>query len=72
MAPYPSSYLLGLNLLAALGFMGFVWLLSLPTRNASLADIFWGLGFVLLARVSFALTGGYPGRKLLGTLPITA
>ncbi|MEJ2069768.1 MAG: DUF1295 domain-containing protein [Syntrophobacterales bacterium] len=45
--------------------MSFVWLLSLPTRNASLADIFWGLGFVLIAWLSFGLTGGYLGRKLL-------
>jgi steroid 5-alpha reductase family enzyme len=65
MSGYPSFFLLGLTFLAALGFMGGVWLLSLPTRNASLADIFWGLGFVLLAWLSFFLTGGYLGRKLL-------
>jgi steroid 5-alpha reductase family enzyme len=52
--------------------MVFVWLLSLPTRNASLADIFWGLGFVLLAWVSFVLTGGYLGRKLLIVLLTSA
>jgi steroid 5-alpha reductase family enzyme len=52
--------------------MGCVWLLSLPTRNASLADIFWGLGFVLIAWLSFALTGGYLGRKLLLALLTTA
>jgi steroid 5-alpha reductase family enzyme len=63
---------LGLNLLAAVLFMGCVWLLSLPTRNASLADIFWGPGFVLLAWLSFALTDGYPGRKLLLALLTTA
>ncbi len=56
---------LGLNLLVAVLFMSGVWLLSLPTRNASLADVFWGLGFVLLAWLSFILTEGYPGRKLL-------
>ena len=65
-------YLLGLNLLAAVLFMGFVWLLSLPTRNASLADIFWGPGFVLLAWLSFAQTDGYLGRKLLLVLLTTA
>jgi steroid 5-alpha reductase family enzyme len=52
--------------------MGCVWLLSLPTRNASLADIFWGPGFVLLAWLSFALTDGYVGRKLLLALLTTA
>ncbi len=48
--------------------MALVWLLSLPTKNASLADIFWGLGFVCLAWLSFVETGGYLGRKLLLTL----
>lgn len=64
--------MLSLNLLAAVLFMGSVWLLSLPTRNASLADIFWGPGFVLLAWWSFALTDGYVGRKLLLALLTTA
>jgi hypothetical protein len=32
--------LLGLNLLAAVVYMVGVWLLSLPSRNASPADIF--------------------------------
>jgi steroid 5-alpha reductase family enzyme len=65
-------YLLELNLMAAVGFMAFVWLLSLPTKNASLADIFWGLGFVLIAWLSFFLTDGYPGRKILIVLLTTA
>ncbi len=51
--------------------MAGVWLLSLPTRNASLADIFWGPGFVLIAWLTFALTPGYPGRKLLLSLLTT-
>jgi steroid 5-alpha reductase family enzyme len=72
MAPHSFSYLLGLNFLAAVGFMAFVWLLSLPTKNASLADIFWGLGFVLLAWLSFFGAGGYLGRKLLLTLLTSA
>lgn len=53
------------HLAAALGFMTCVWFLSLPLRNASIADIFWGPGFVLLAWISFFSSGGYPGRKLL-------
>lgn len=72
MAPYPLFLLLGVNLLAAVAFMAGVWLLSLPTKNASLADIFWGLGFVLVAWLTFALAGGYLGRKLLITLLTTA
>jgi steroid 5-alpha reductase family enzyme len=71
MAPYPLFLLLVVNLLAAATFMGGVWLLSLPTKNASLADIFWGLGFVLIAWLTFGLTGGYMGRKVLLTLLTT-
>jgi steroid 5-alpha reductase family enzyme len=71
MSSWPLSSLLAINLLAAVLFMAGVWLLSLPTRNASLADIFWGLGFVLLAGLSFALGGGFPGRKILLTLLTT-
>jgi steroid 5-alpha reductase family enzyme len=72
MSSFPTLDLLGLNLLAAVLFMGCVWLLSLPARNASLADIFWGPGFVVLAWLSFAQTDGYLGRKLLLALLTTA
>lgn len=65
MSAVTPTTLLGLNLLAAVLFLTMVWLLSLPRKNASLADIFWGLGFVLIAWLSFALTAGYLGRKLL-------
>jgi steroid 5-alpha reductase family enzyme len=53
------------HLAAALGFMTCVWLLSLALRNAAVADIFWGPGFVLLAWLSFFSSQGYLGRKLL-------
>jgi steroid 5-alpha reductase family enzyme len=29
-----------------------VWLLSLPLRDASIVDVFWGLGFVAIAWLS--------------------
>ena len=53
------------HLVAALGFMTCVWLLSIPLRNAGIADIFWGPGFVLLAWIGFFSSHGYPGRKVL-------
>lgn len=53
------------HLVAALGFMTGVWLLSLILRNAGIADIFWGPGFVLLAWISFFSSQGYLGRKIL-------
>lgn len=44
-----------------------IWLASLRLKNASIIDIFWGLGFVLLAGMSFALADGFLGRKILVT-----
>ncbi|MFY9556553.1 MAG: DUF1295 domain-containing protein [Blastocatellia bacterium] len=42
-----------------------VWLLSLIKKDASIVDIFWGPGFVLIAGVCFAITSGYRERKVL-------
>lgn len=43
-----------------------IWLLSLALRNASIIDIFWGPGFVLLAIVYALLSDdGYSGRQIL-------
>lgn len=36
------------GLAAAIGLMTLVWLVSLPKRDVSIIDIFWGLGFVLV------------------------
>ena len=41
--------------IAALAVMGATWLISLPTRDASLADIAWGLTFVGIAWTVFAV-----------------
>ncbi|MGB7348033.1 MAG: DUF1295 domain-containing protein [Pirellulaceae bacterium] len=32
-----------------------LWVISLPLKNASIADIFWGLGFVLIAAIAFTM-----------------
>ena len=45
--------IMGLNLVVILGMMVCVWLLSLVLKDASIADIFWGLGFVLIAWMTF-------------------
>ena len=42
-----------------------LWLLSLRLRDASIVDIYWGLGFAQIAVITSALAGGYPWRKLL-------
>ncbi|MEK6285194.1 MAG: DUF1295 domain-containing protein [Acidobacteriota bacterium] len=55
------------TLAATGGLMLSVWLLSLIKKDASIVDIFWGLGFVLIAVVCYATTNGYPDRKVLIT-----
>jgi len=58
---------IGLSLAAVLVYMTAIWLVSLALRNASIVDMFWGLGFVLLAAVYFVATDGVIGRKILIT-----
>lgn len=50
--------------IAALAVMGATWLISLPTKDASLADIAWGLTFVGVAWAVFA-AGDRSGPSLL-------
>ncbi len=45
-----------------------VWVLSVVKEDVSIVDIFWGLGFVLIAAVSAMYGGGYGGRRALVTL----
>jgi steroid 5-alpha reductase family enzyme len=58
---------IGLSLAVVLTYMTAIWLVSLVLRNASIVDVFWGLGFTLLAAVFFATTDGFVGRKVLVT-----
>ncbi len=52
--------------LVILVYVTLIWLTSLKLRNASIVDIFWGMGFVISAWVYFALTpDGLEARKLL-------
>jgi len=54
------------NALAVAGCMIALWLLSLALRDASIVDIFWGLGFVVIAAISFMWTyDGSSGRHVL-------
>jgi len=45
--------------------MVILWLLSLVLGNASIVDIFWGIGFVVVAWFAFPFTQGYIPRKIL-------
>jgi steroid 5-alpha reductase family enzyme len=60
-----------INLGAVLAFMTVIWLLSVIKKKVSIVDGFWGLGFVLVAWLTFELSAGYAGRKLLIAVLIT-
>ena len=59
------------NFVAVTGFMIAVWALSVVIKNAGIADTFWGLGFVLVAWITFLGAEGYLGRRLLITFLVT-
>jgi hypothetical protein len=45
--------------------MTLVWLISVRIRNASIVDIFWGIGCLLTALTYFVLSDGFPERQVL-------
>ena len=57
--------LLLLNLALIAGIMLTLWLVSLPLRNASIVDVFWGVGFVVIVWVTFFAAGSMSPRSLL-------
>ncbi len=58
--------LLGITAAVVFGIMLVLWIISLVLKNASIVDIFWGFGFVLVAWAAFFITPcGFLGRKLL-------
>ncbi len=63
--------IMGGNLAFLLGMMVCAWMLSLILKDAGIADIFWGLGFVLVAWVTFFLAHGYLLRKALITVLVS-
>lgn len=58
-----SLYLI--NLAAVVGFLFLIWILSLILKDSSIVDITWGLGFMLIAWLTYAMSDGYPPRGLL-------
>lgn len=58
-----SFYLTNLLTVGAMMFIG--WLISLKTDNVTVADTLWGLGFVLIAWISWFRADGYPPRQWL-------
>ena len=57
--------------IAILSMMVLLWLLSLALKNASIVDIFWGIGFVIVTWLAFSLGGGYIPRKQLVAVLVT-
>jgi steroid 5-alpha reductase family enzyme len=55
----------------ALGLVTAVWLLSIIVRDVSSIDVAWGLGFVLIGWVCFAVGHGSHDRRLLLAVLVT-
>src|SRR5712692_10604192 len=56
-----------ISALVTLAYVTVIWLLSLRLRNASIIDVFWGLGFVVLATLYHVSLEGFGGRSVLTT-----
>src|SRR5690349_15608332 len=48
-----------------------LWVVSLPLKNSSIVDIFWGPGFVVVAWVNYLLSPFNSPAKLLQTILVT-
>ena len=48
-----------------------LWLVSLACKDASIVDIFWGLGFVVVAWICYFTAQGFTPRKFLVTTLVT-
>ncbi|UCC49311.1 MAG: DUF1295 domain-containing protein, partial [Gemmatimonadota bacterium] len=59
------------TLAAAILMMTAVWVFSLWKRDASIIDIFWGLGFVLVAWIYFSMSQASTTRKYLVVALVT-
>lgn len=57
---------------AVVALMVITWLVSVVLKDASIVDIIWGFGFVVVAWTALLVGDGYEGRKWLVTLLATA
>lgn len=53
-------------------FMSLVFILAMVLKDNSIVDIAWGMGFMLVALISFFRTRGFDGREILATCLILA
>jgi len=61
----------GATALAVMVLMLTTWLVSVALRDASIVDIIWGAGYVLIAWVTFVVADGTEARRLLLTVMTT-
>jgi len=59
------------NLVAVAALMTAGWIVSLIYRNVTVVDSLWGLGFVIIAWLTFLMSDGYWGRGLLIALLVS-
>lgn len=59
------------GLWVAIAYMSLIWAASVPLKNVSIVDIFWGLGFVLLNGFYFSQIGSITPRQILLTVLLT-
>jgi steroid 5-alpha reductase family enzyme len=52
-------------LAAILTMMTLLWIISIPIKNVSIVDLFWGFGFVVACLVYFLMTEGFETRKIV-------
>ena len=62
---HASLTIMGWNLAAVAVMMVAGWLTSLAYKNVTVVDSLWGLGFVLIAWLTFFGSDGYYGRRVL-------
>jgi len=60
-----------MNALLVLALMTSLWAFSVAIKDSSIADIFWGAGFVIIVAFTWATTDGVAARRLL-VLVLTA
>lgn len=61
----------GWNLAAVTAMMIGGWLISIARRNVTIVDSLWGMGFVLIAWLTFTLSDGFWTRKMLIAVLVT-
>jgi steroid 5-alpha reductase family enzyme len=62
---------MGWNLAAVASMMVMGWVVSLVFRNVTIVDSLWGLGFVVIAWLTYFMSDGFWGRKLLIAILVT-